>query len=97
MVMQAVRMMCRPALSALVVPPAFNAIDAAADAVRLDAGERANTLAGLIDITQGLPSPTGDHRLAIIRAIDLFTERLPELIAIGALLERSFPPLKVNV
>jgi hypothetical protein len=84
------------ALSALVVPPAFNAIDAAADAVRLDAGERASALAGLIDITQGLPSPTGDQRVAIIRAIDLFTERLPELIAIGALLERSFPPPKVN-
>jgi hypothetical protein len=79
-----------------VVPPAFNAIDAAADAVRLDAGERASALAGLIDITQGLPSPTGDQRVAIIRAIDLFTERLPELIAIGALLERSFPPPKVN-
>ncbi|MFZ9509327.1 MAG: hypothetical protein ACO29W_20145 [Burkholderiaceae bacterium] len=50
----------------------------------------------MIDITQGLPSPTGDQPLAIIRAIDLFTEQLPELIAIGALLERSFPAAKVN-
>jgi hypothetical protein len=80
------------ALSAMVVPPAFEAIDAAAHAVREDAGQRAESLVGLIDITCDMPSPSGDRKIAIIRAIDLFTERLPELIAIGALLERSYPP-----
>ena len=79
------------ALSALVVTPAFEAIDKAANAVRDDAGQRAESLIGLIDIPCGMPSPSGDQKAAIVRAIDLFTERLPELIAIGALLERSFP------
>jgi hypothetical protein len=41
-----------------------------------------------------MPSPSGDQKAAIVKAIDLFTERLPELIAIGALLERSFPPIR---
>ncbi|MFM8555381.1 MAG: hypothetical protein ACKODG_04225 [Betaproteobacteria bacterium] len=79
------------ALSALVVPPAFRAIDEAADAVQREAGKRAETLIDEIDVAQGVPSPSGEQRQAIIRAINLFTERLPELIAIGALLERSFP------
>ena len=73
-------------------PPAFEAIDKAANTVRDDAGQRAESLIGFIDITCGMPSPSGDQKAAIVRAIDLFTERLPELIAIGALLERSFPP-----
>ena len=79
------------ALSALVVPPAFRAIDEAADAVQREAGKRAETLIDEIDVAQGVPRPSGEQRQAIIRAINLFTERLPELIAIGALLERSFP------
>ena len=79
------------ALSAMVVPPAFDAIDAAAHAVREDAGQRAESLVALINIACDIPSPSGDHQVAIMRAINLFTERLPELIAIGALLERSFP------
>lgn len=79
------------ALSALVVPPAFSAIDAAADAVRHDAGKRAALLVNSIDTTRGLPSPSGGQKQAIVSASHLFTERLPELIAIGALLERSFP------
>ena len=79
------------AVSALVVPPAFEAIDAAADAIRLDASRRAEALVDSRAIAGGLPGSQGDHRLAIVRAIDLFTVRLPELIAIGTLLERSFP------
>ena len=79
------------ALSAMVVPPAFDTIDAAAHAVREDAGQRAESLVALINIACDIPSPSGDHKAAIIRAINLFTERLPEMIAIGALLERSFP------
>ncbi len=82
---------CLLALSALVLPPAFEAIDAAADAVRLDASVRAQALAGLIERPPGLASPQGEQRVAIVRAIDLFTERLPELIAIGELLSRSVP------
>ncbi len=79
------------ALAAVVVPPAFEAVDAAANTVRRDASERAKTLISEIDPTRGHSSPTGDRQVAVIRAIDLFTERLPELIAIGTLLERSFP------
>jgi len=79
------------AVSALVVPPAFDAIDAAADAIRLDASRRADALVDARELAGGLPGPRGHHRLAIVRAIELFTVRLPELIAIGTLLERSFP------
>lgn len=79
------------ALSALVVPPAFKAIDEAAGAVQCEAGKRAETLIDEIDVAQGAPSPSGEQRREIIHAINLFTERLPELIVIGALLENSFP------
>lgn len=79
------------ALSAVVVPPAFQAIDTAADAIRRDASQRAEALVAAINNAGDAPSPSGDHRRAIISAIDLFTERLPELIAIGSLLKRSFP------
>ena len=79
------------ALSAVVVPPAFPAIDTAADAIRRDASQRAEALVAAINNAGDTPSPSGDHRRAIISAIDLFTERLPELIAIGSLLKRSFP------
>lgn len=79
------------ALAAVVVPPAFQSVDGAADAIRSDASKRAETLIGEIDIDRKVPSLSGEHRLATISAIDLFTERLPELIAIGGLLERSFP------
>ena len=79
------------ALSAVVVPPAFAAIDTAADVIRLDANRRAEAMIGEIDHPRDAPAPSGEHQRAILSAIDLFTERLPELIAVGALLERSFP------
>lgn len=79
------------ALSALVVLPAFARIDAAAETVKWEARQRAEILVGLIDISHSTPHPSGDHKQAIFRAIDLFTERLPELIVISALLAHTVP------
>jgi hypothetical protein len=61
------------------------------DAIQGDASQRAEALVAAINNAGDAPSLSGYHRWAIISAIDLFTERLPELIAIGSLLKRSFP------
>lgn len=84
----------RPALlslTTLVVVPAFEAIDKAAESIRLEAEGRANIFIETMEIACNAARTSQQSQQAITSAIDLFTDRLPELIAVVRLVIASIP------
>ena len=74
------------ALASLIVPPAFARIDAAAEQLRRQASAHAAELACL------WPAPTPCPlalRQPMLEAVNVFTERIPEMIAVVALLQKA--------
>ena len=78
-------------LVALLVPPAFAAIDLARAQVGAQIEVEAGRLAGRLDPPRDVPPPAAVLQLAILAAIDRFTPVIPEMIVIGSMLARAMP------
>lgn len=76
------------ALASLIVPVAFDRIDAAAQELRHQSVALADDLAA--ELGPLTPCPR-ELRQPMRAAIDLFTERIPEMIAVIDLMERTLP------
>jgi hypothetical protein len=74
------------ALASLIVPPAFARIDAAAEQLRQQASVHAAELARLWPAPAPCPP---ELRQPMLAAVEVFTERIPEMIAVIALLQRT--------
>ena len=74
------------ALASLIVPPAFARIDAAAEQLRQQASVHAAELARLWSAPAPCPP---ELRQPMLAAVEVFTERIPEMIAVIALLQRT--------
>ncbi len=79
------------ALATAIVPPRYGEIDRAAARMRDAIEPAAARLAGRMRADPALPAPHAHARTALVEAIDRFTARIPEMVAIGALLRRSMP------
>lgn len=77
--------------AAVIVTPAFPAIDAAAGRLREEVLLAAGRLATRTFHASGISPPTAPHRKQLESAIDSFTLRIPEMVVIGALLRRALP------
>ncbi len=76
------------ALASLIVPPAFDRIDAAAEQLRQQATEHARALAA----SQSAPPPCPPElRQPMLAAVEVFTERIPEMIAVIRLMQKAVP------
>ncbi len=76
------------ALASLIVPPAFDRIDAAAEQLRQQATEHARALAA----GQSAPPPCPPElRQPMLAAVEVFTERIPEMIAVIRLMQKAVP------
>jgi len=78
-------------LATLVVVPAFKVIDVAAESIMLDANRRVNGLIETEGIVRDVPHTEQQLHQAITYAVELFSDRLPELIAVCRLLMASVP------
>jgi hypothetical protein len=78
-------------LVALLVPPAFAAIDLARAQVGAQIEVEAGRLAGRLDPPRDVPLPAAALQLATLAAIDRFTPVIPEMIVIGSMLARAMP------
>lgn len=74
------------ALASLIVPPAFARIDTAAEQLRQQASVHAAELARLWPAPAPCPP---ELRQPMLAAVEVFTERIPEMIAVVALLQRT--------
>jgi hypothetical protein len=74
------------ALASLIVPPAFARIDAAAEQLRQQASVHAAEMARLWPAPAPCPA---ELRQPMLAAVEVFTERIPEMIAVVALLQRT--------
>ncbi len=76
------------ALASLIVPPAFDRIDAAAEQLRQQATEHAAALTA----SQSAPPPCPPElRQPMLAAVEVFTERIPEMIAVIRLMQKAVP------
>lgn len=76
------------ALASLIVPPAFARIDAAAEQLRQQAAEHARALR----VIQSAPPPCPPNlRQPMLAAVEVFTERIPEMIAVIRLMQKAVP------
>ena len=74
------------ALASLIVPPSFARIDAAAEQLRLQASSHAAELARQWPAPPPCPLAL---RQPMLHAVEVFTERIPEMIAVVALLQKA--------
>jgi hypothetical protein len=74
------------ALASLIVPPAFARIGTAAEQLRQQASVHAAELARLWPAPAPCPP---ELRQPMLAAVEVFTERIPEMIAVVALLQRT--------
>lgn len=74
------------ALASLIVPPAWERIDAAAEQLRSQASDHATELARLWRAPPPCPVAL---RQPMLDAVQVFSERIPEMIAVVALLQRT--------
>jgi hypothetical protein len=74
------------ALASLIVPPAFARIDAAAEQLRQQASVHAAEMARFWPAPAPCPP---ELRQPMLAAVEVFTERIPEMIAVVALLQRT--------
>lgn len=75
--------------AAVVVPPAFEAIDAAAAKLRQQVDDAAVTIASRLSTPH--PAPAGAQARQLQGAIGQFSGRIPEMVVIGRLLRGALP------
>jgi hypothetical protein len=77
--------------ASVIVPPRFDAIDAAAAKLRAGIDAAAAELAGSLRAPAALAAPAAAERERLQRAIAQFSRRIPEMAVIGTLLRRALP------
>lgn len=77
--------------AAVIVPPRFDAIDAAAAKLRAGIDAAAVELTGGLRAPAVLPAPAAAERQSLQRAIAQFSQRIPEMAVIGTMLRRALP------
>lgn len=77
--------------AAVVVPPAFDAIDAAASRLQRQVDTAAAGIARRLAPPAGLDAPSGEPARQLQAAIDQFSRRIPEMVVIGSVLRRALP------
>ncbi len=75
----------------VIVPPRFEAIDAAAAGLRRGIDAAAAELAAGLRPPAGLPAPAAADREGLQLAVAQFSQRIPEMVVIGTLLRRALP------
>lgn len=75
----------------VIVPPRFEAIDAAAAGLRRGIEAAATELAAGLHPPAGLPAPGAAEREGLQRAVAQFSQRIPEMVVIGTMLRRALP------
>lgn len=78
--------------AAVLVPPEFNAIDAVATRMRQDVDRAAATISARLQADAARPVPMGEQARHLQSAIEQFSSRIPEMVAIGNLLRAALPP-----
>lgn len=79
------------ALSAVLVPPQFASIDAAAARVRARAEQAAAAIADELTTPPGGTARVAPFHAAVRQAIAGFAPRIPEMVVIGTMLRRAMP------
>lgn len=77
--------------AAVVVPPAFDAIDAAAARLQRRVDTAAAGIARELAPPPELDAPAGEQAHQLQSAIEQFSRRIPEMVVIGGVLRRALP------
>lgn len=77
--------------ASVIVPPRFDAIDAAATELGRGIDAAAAELAAGLRPPVGLPAPGAAQRETLQRAVAQFSQRIPEMVVIGTMLRRALP------
>jgi hypothetical protein len=77
--------------ASVLVLPRFDQIDATAEALREQMDVAARDLAARMRASAETAPPNADDRRQLQAAIDQFSRRIPEMVAIGGLLRRALP------
>lgn len=75
----------------VLVLPDFQAIDIAAEQMRLKVHQSTATLTASLVPAAGKPAPSGQQSVQLRRALSQFSIRIPEMVVIGNLLRASMP------
>ena len=79
------------AYAAIVVPPVFEAVDAAASRLQRRVDTAAAALARRLVPPSELAPPAGEPAQRLQEAIERFSQRIPEMVVIGSVLRRALP------
>ncbi|NKE65387.1 hypothetical protein RAMLITH_06100 [Ramlibacter sp. RBP-2] len=77
--------------AAVVVPPAFDAIDAAAARLQRQVDAAAAAVARGLVPPPDVDAPAGEQARQLQSAIERFSRRIPEMVVIGGVLRRALP------
>lgn len=77
--------------AAVVVPPVFDAIDAAASRLQRQVDTAAAAIARRLAPPGDLEAPSGERARQLQAALDQFGRRIPEMVVIGGVLRRALP------
>ena len=77
--------------ASVLVPPEFEAIDAAAAQMRQQVDLKCASLTSRLVPAADQPAPTGQQSTQLIRALEQFSIRIPEMVVIGNLLRAALP------
>lgn len=78
--------------AAVIIPPAFDAIDAAASRLQRQVDAAAAGMARELAPPPDLEAPAGERARQLQSAIEQFSRRIPEMVVIGSVLRRALPP-----
>lgn len=77
--------------AAVVIPPVFDAVDAAASRLQRQVDTAAAAIARQLVRPVDLEAPSGEQARRLQGAIDQFSRRIPEMVVIGGVLRRALP------
>lgn len=77
--------------AAVIIPPAFDAIDAAASRLQRQVDAAAAGMARGLAPPRDLDAPAGEQARQLQSAIERFSSRIPEMVVIGTVLRRALP------
>jgi hypothetical protein len=75
----------------VLVPPEFEAIDAASAQMRQQVDLACTSLTSQLVSAAGQPAPFGQQSAQLIKALEQFSTRIPEMVVIGNLLRAALP------
>ena len=77
--------------ASVLVPPEFEAIDAASAQMRQQVDLACTSLTSQLVSAAGQPAPFGQQSAQLIKALEQFSTRIPEMVVIGNLLRAALP------